>query len=271
MNKFLIILFFITGSAFAEIVTVTGEHQHLRDISIKEGCDWAKKDALSKAKEKVLGLKIFSEENEMCNAVDGKSNCVRNQLFLSETLGHITAVDVIKSEESEEKFDNSENKIYVCRITIKANVEKRSNTLDASYDFGIALNNLAFREEEELEIDINLTKPVFLNIFQWLPYENKDDQIYKIFPNEIEKNNYIEKNKFELPIIDKNTLKRKAKYLIEFPKNVNNERVDEYLIFIFSKGKIDFFDNYLIREDLIKKFMGEKEVKLLYKGYTIIK
>ena len=37
MNKFLIILFFITGSAFAEIVTVTGEHQHLRDISIKEG------------------------------------------------------------------------------------------------------------------------------------------------------------------------------------------------------------------------------------------
>ena len=181
MNKFLIILFIITGSAFAEIVTVTGEHRHLRDISIKDGCDWAKKDALSKAKEKVLGLKIFSEENEMCNAVDGKSNCVRNQLFLSETLGHITAVDVIKSEESEEKFDNSENKIYVCRITIKANVEKRSNTLDASYDFGIALNNLAFREEEELKIDINLTKPVFLNIFQWLPYENKDDQDIQTF------------------------------------------------------------------------------------------
>ena len=59
--------------------------------------------------------------------------------------------------------------------------------------------------------------------------------------------------------------------MIEFPKNIKDKSVDEHLIFIFSKKKINFFNNYLKREDLIKKYMSEKDVKLIYKTYTIIK
>lgn len=271
MIRFFITFFFLINCinyVNAEIVTQTGVHRHLEDVSIREGCEYAKKDALTKAKEKVLGLKILSEENEMCNQVDGKSNCIRNQLFLNENLGHITGLEIIERERDIEKFDNSEEDIYVCKVTIKVNVEKRSETLDSSYDFSIKINNLAFRENEKLEIDINLTKPVFLNLFQWLPYE-KNDQIYKIFPNQIETNNYIETNNFQLPI--KNTTKKKAKYVIEFPKNVKDNRVDEHLLFVFSQKDINFLPTYLKREDLMKKYMSENSVKLIYKTYSIIK
>ena len=43
--------------------------------------------------------------------------------------------------------------------------------------------------EEELKIEISLSTPMYLNIFQVLPYRDpKDFQVIKLFPNKIEKN-----------------------------------------------------------------------------------
>ena len=179
MNKYLIILIFITCSAFAETVTVTGTHTYSENVSTKDGCDWARKDAFIKAKEQALGGKKFrSEETEMCNEVDGKTSCVRNKLFLSESIGEITDYDEIKKETDEINLEGSNEEFYICKITIKANVEKLSETLDSSYDFNISFNRLNFREGENLKIDIKLSKPIYLNIFQWVPYENKKKSIF---------------------------------------------------------------------------------------------
>ena len=124
MIRFFITFFFLINCinyVNAEIVTQTGVHRHLEDVSIREGCEYAKKDALTKAKEKDLGLKILSEENEMCNQVDGKSNCIRNSYFLMK----IQAILQIgnNKERDIEKFDNSE-KTFTYAVTIKVNVEK---------------------------------------------------------------------------------------------------------------------------------------------------
>jgi len=255
--------------AYAEKITVTGEAIHFEDTSIKEGCEIAKKDALSKAKEKVLGLKIYSEESEMCSEIDGETNCIRNQLFLSDTLGHITNYKIIDKNKSTRKIENSDEDAYVCSITLEANVEERLETLDSSYDFGIQINNLKFQENDSLTIDITLTKPIFLNIFQWLPYEKEKTQVYKIFPNDKEPNNFIEKTNFKYPT---GLVKSQGKLRVEFPKNIKNkDSVDEYLFFIFSKNNINFLPKYTTREDLIGKYMSEKNVKFIYKGYTIIK
>ena len=257
------------GSAYAEMVTVTGVARHFEDTSIKEGCELAKKHAFSKAKEKVLGLKIYSEETEMCSEIDGETNCVRNQLFLSDTLGHITNFKIIDTNKNITKIENSDENVHVCEITLEANVEKRLETLDSSYDFGIQINNLKFQENDSLTIDITLTKPIFLNIFQWLPYEKEKTQVYKIFPNDKEPNNFIEKTNFKYPT---GLVKSQSRLTVRFPKNIKNkESVDEYLLFIFSKNNVNFLPKYRTREDIISKYMSEKNVKFIYKGYTIIK
>ena len=59
--------------------------------------------------------------------------------------------------------------------------------------------------------------------------------------------------------------------MVQFPKNVNKKIIDEHLIFLFSKNSINWLNKYTKKEDLIKKYMSEKQVKLIYKGYTIVK
>ena len=53
--------------------------------------------------------------------------------------------------------------------------------------FNVKLNEKNFRDGEELKINIELNKPIYLTIFQILPYEKKDFQVHKVFPNELEK------------------------------------------------------------------------------------
>ena len=53
----------------------------------------AKERAKLRALEKVTGQIISSEELEKCSEVDGKSNCERNQFFLSSFNGEISEIE----------------------------------------------------------------------------------------------------------------------------------------------------------------------------------
>ena len=83
MNKYLIIFLLLSFSVSAEVVVTIGEYSYGGELSRNEGCALAKEKAKLKALEKVLGQKISSEEIESCSEVDGKTDCERNQLFLS--------------------------------------------------------------------------------------------------------------------------------------------------------------------------------------------
>ena len=113
-------------------------------------------------------------------------------------------------------------------------------------------------------MEIGFTKPMYLTIFQVLPYEKKDYQVLKLFPNEREKDNFIKSEKITLPY--------NAKYEIYFPEQVNKERVDEYLFFIASDKDMPWLNEYNIIEELKAALLNSKNrVKHKFKQYTIIK
>ena len=120
-----------------------------------------------------------------------------------------------------------------------------------------------FRDGEKLKIDIVLNKPIYLTIFQILPYEKKDFQVHKVFPNDLEKDNYLKEKNFKLP--------QKAKYEIFFPNNYQKNSVDEYLVFIASEKDINWLEKYAKKEDLKNAYIREKSIKYMYKQYTIYK
>lgn len=262
MSKYILIFFFITLSAFAEIVETEGSYTYAGDISRNEGCSLAKERAKLKALEKVLGQTISSEEMENCSEVDGKTNCERNQFFLSSFNGDLTSIRQLKRDIQTEKLSNGEE-IYICKIKIRAKVTKTTKTLDSSFDFNVKLNEKNFRDGEELKIDIELNKPFYLTVFQILPYEKKDYQVYKLFPNELEKDNFLNGNSFSLP--------QNAKYQIYFPNVSNKNSVDEYLVFIASQKNINWLEKYAKKEDLKNAYIRENSIKYLYKEYTIYK
>ena len=249
-------------SVKAEVIESEGSYMYGGDISKNEACSLAKERAKLKALEKVLGQTISSDEMENCSEVDGKTSCERNQFFLSSFNGEITGLKQLDKKVSRETISSGEE-ISICKIKIKADVKKTTNTLDASFDFNVKLNEKNFRDGEELKINIELNKPIYLTIFQVLPYEQKNYQVFKLFPNKLEENNYLKDNNFNLP--------QNAKYKIYFPENSNKNSVDEYLVFIASKKNIKWLEKYAKKEDLKSAYIRENSIKYMYKEYTIYK
>ena len=256
---FSIIIVFFFFFVLAEIVTAEADYRHTGDISANEGCKISKQRAQLKAIEKVAGQTISSEESEMCSEVEGQSNCERNQFFLSQFNAEITGVKVLEEKKS------MKDDYYICKVKIEANVTPHKQINDPNFDFNINFNNYNFRTGDELKIEISLSTPMYLNIFQVLPYENpKNYQAVRLFPNKFEKDGYIKDAKMTLP--------RNGKYEVYFPKNVNSQSVDEYLVFIASKNKMNFLQKYTAKEDLVRAYLGLRNVvKFKRKAYRIVK
>ena len=262
MIRYFLIIFFIIFSASAEVVVTEGAYTYTGNISKNDACELAKERAKLKALVKVLGQTISSDEMENCSEVDGKTSCERNQFFLSSFYGDITGIKELNKKVTTEKISSGEE-ISICKIKIRSNVKKSTNNLDASFDFNVKLNQKIFRDGEQLKIDIELNKPFYLTVFQVLPYEKKDYQVYKLFPNDLEPNNYLKDNSFKLP--------QNAKYQIEFPNVSNKNSIDEYLVFVATEKDIKWLEKYTKMEDLKSAYIRENSIKYMYKEYTIYK
>lgn len=265
MNKifFTIVFFFLSTNSFAEWVETEASYIYGGDISRNEACSLAKEKAKLKALEKVLGQKISSEETEFCSEIEGKTNCERNQFFLSQFNGNISAMT--EPVEKVETVTVGNQEANICKVRIRANVVKKSNILDVGFDINVKLNEKNFKDGEELKIDIELDNPVYLTIFNVFPYEKKDYQVQKLFPNIKEINNYIDTKNLKLP------LNKKIKYRVVFPNLDQVNIVDEYLVFIASEKNIKWLDKYAEEEDLKAAYFREKSVKYVLKEYKIYK
>tara|TARA_Y100000590_G_C15685979_1_gene1001673 strand:+ start:118 stop:831 length:714 start_codon:yes stop_codon:yes gene_type:complete len=236
---------------------------HDGSISANEGCDLAKNRAKLKAMNEVLGQTISLEEIEKCSGIDGKVSCERNQFFLSSFNGDITGIKFDNPKKTTKSLEDGEM-IYFCEVKIEANVTPLRQINDPSFDFSVKINHQNFKDGENLSMKIGFTKPMYLTIFQVLPYEKSGNQVFKLFPNEREVNNYIESDSIRLP--------NNAKYQVYFPENINKQTIDEYLFFLASEEPIKWLNNYNNIEELKKSFLNSKKrVKTKYKQYRIIK
>jgi len=266
MIRILLLLGFIFYSfpSLAKIVYGNGKYRHGEEVSTKDGCEYALQRAKLDALQKGVGITISSEELQKCSQIDGESNCERNQFFLSTFNGDLTEIEVlgkpIKKIEPLSDGDIS----YICEIKIKANVEPIKQIADPNFNFNVKLNEYNFKTGDNLTMEIGFTKPMYLTIFQYLPYEREGDQVHKLFPNEREENNYIKSKKITLPY--------NAKYEVYFPEQVNKKNVDEYLFFITSDENINWLDEYNNIYELKSSYINStKRVKTKYKQYTIYK
>lgn len=257
--KILIILFLILSLPVkAEWITVSDKHKHLGGVSVKESCKIAADKARKKAITESLGIKVSSDIISRCSEVDGEYDCERNQLSLFELNGNI-----IGERNKKEKDGTNDDGIRFCEVTLEANVEPIKKNNDPSFFFDVKFNQEIFRTGENLEIEINTSKRMYMAIFQWLPYGGKKyDVITKIFPNkDYNKNtNDLVEDKLELA------------YEAYFPEEINKDKIDEYLIFVASEKQVNWLENYSQIQRL--KAQISKTNTLMEKhisGYILIK
>jgi hypothetical protein len=265
MIRILLLLGFIFYSlpSLAKIVHAKGSFMHGEEISTKDGCKFAREKAELEALQKGLNVTISSENLKKCSQIDGKSNCEYNQFSLITFNGVLTEVKELSKEKKTETLDNGDI-AYICEIEIEANAEPLKQIADPNFNFNVKLNESNFKAGDNLTMEITFTKPMYLTIFQFLPYEKEGNQVSKLFPNEREENNFIKDKKIILPY--------NAKYEVYFPENVNKKNIDEYLFFITSDEKIDWLDEYNNIYELKSSYINStKRVKTKYKQYTIYK
>ena len=265
MLRILLLLGFIfyTFPSLAKIVTVKESFMHGGEISTNDGCMLARKNAQLKALREGLGVTTSSEELEKCSQIDGKSNCEFNQFSLITFNGVLTEVKELSKEKKTEPLSSGEI-AYICEIEIKANVEPIKQIADPNFNFNVKLNEHNFKSGDKLTMEIGFTIPMYLTIFQFLPYEKEGNQVSKLFPNVREENNFIKDEKIILPY--------NAKYEIYFPENVNKKNIDEYLFFITSDENIRWLDEYNNINELKSSYINStKRVKTKYKQYTVYK
>ena len=260
---FFLLCFCFSLPSLAEIVYAKASFMHGEEISTKDGCEFAQKKAELNALQKGLNVTISSEETEKCSQIDGTSNCEQNQFFLKTFNGILTETNELSKKKRTETLDSGDI-AYICEIEIKTNVEPIKQIIDPNFNFNVKLNENNFKSGDKLTMEIGFTIPMYLTIFQFLPYEKEGNQVSKLFPNVREENNFIKDEKIILPY--------NAKYEIYFPENVNKKNIDEYLFFITSDEKIRWLDEYNNINELKSSYINStKRVKTKYKQYTVYK
>ena len=262
MKKLLLLFLFITFSLRAEIIIETGKHRHVGDISNNQSCKIAEQKAKKNAIIKSIGQTVSSNVVSNCSDVDGEFECERNQISLFELKGEITSSR--RGGKAKYGEELGSEGVFFCEVTIKANVEPIKKNLDPNFHFDIKLNRNIFRTGEDIKLDINVSKKMYMTIFQWLPYGGKQyDVITKIFPNE-KFNKKITNN-----LIEDNL---KLTYQTYFPEEIKKNKVDEYFIFVASEKNINWLNEYAEIESLKKQFQKTNVLmEKHYSGYMIIR
>ena len=115
-----------------------------------------------------MGLKVSLEETQVCKGTDGQDRCEDNQTSILSLNGEITQVIVLNKEEGLD--ETRDPKVYYCKITIKAEVQSAFKE-DKNFEFQVKLNEMNFRNGDKLKLKFVVSEPLYLNVFQFFPYE----------------------------------------------------------------------------------------------------
>jgi len=244
-KSILIVLYclqFLLGSnVFAIPIDVKAEFYFGPDLSRNQACENARESAKSKAIAMVSGEKVSFDQQLQCfqrskNVDERKCEINQNTAFLVE--GQISKSEIIS--ETVKTVPGAQ----VCTVLMVVDVIPPTHESDPSFDFKFEINRTNFRQGDNLVININPTNIMYVYIFNWRSTFNKDN-VVKIFPNEIDKDNYINRS---ITIPTKNS---ESKYSFELdwdaPIGYDKDYMYESIIVVATKKPIDWLSGYDIK------------------------
>jgi len=266
---FLIIVFYNFSVLAIPLNRVSYSLQYGIDTTFEEACILAKEKLFDKARREAAGGETISAEfTKICKKSEEENKCnLYSNSFRSIAAIQIVKFDPIKfSDGSECKFSSLGNNIF--EATRKGNfILKKLPKQPDNFDFRISINKNEFvsypvnknkdklKLDETLIISIDTMEDMYISVFQWLPYEDTNS-IEKIFPNKYDTNNFF-KSSVENTIPTSENIQY-YKLRIHFPdvNVVNSNDVQQFIMVVGTKEKINFLNYYNYTE------FGEKLVDI---------
>ena len=266
--KFVIALMFLVLGAqdlSAEWVVGKGEFLFGPNTTENTACEKAEKKAKQNAIRAVSGERVKTEDLMACQYQKGNSDCIVNELIWTKSYGLVQDI-----REKKRVIAKEPGGFQKCIVSLEADVIVSEGQPDPSFDMTVSLNQRVFKDGEEIKISVEMTQPMFLSIFQWLPYGGSTEQVSRLFPNNFDPARLF-KNKTTIP-----TSKNKNQYGLEvhFPKALLDSRkyADEYLIVLGTRRPVTFRDTYSI-ESFNRRLseIPQSQRREIRKAYNVFK
>ena len=265
VSSALIFFTFAPSSSFANAnLSVTGEGMSYWDdrTSKKDACDKAELEAKNDVLRQIGLERLKSNQVEACSDSGDKVNC---ELYQS-TFNTISGGYIKNFEILEQKRGGIDNKFCVVKIT--ADAIKFKGKHDPNFIINADVGDRRrFFEGSNLTINAELNKKAFVSVLGWYPDIDKENY-YKLFPNEFDKNNFLE-NKFYIPT---KTNSKRYKLDISFPTNLKKDETQEFIIVLATKRKFAILDKIKVSELLTRLDEEGKSNWYIQKiGYSVLR
>jgi len=224
-------------SASAEWVRAKGDYIFPPAMSEAEACQQADSRARADAIRQITGETLSSEETMRCTEQGDEAECAKNSTTWTAMGGEI------RSTRDRQAVTTVEVDVYrKCTVSFDADVYVAEGKSDPNFDVGVVLNNMVYRDGENLTVTLKPSQPMAVQIFQWLPYEKGDAQVARIFPNPFENLARIDK----AITIPTEAGSRRYDLKVGFPvgQPPGRKMVDEYLMVVATKKPMAFRDSY---------------------------
>ncbi len=251
------------GPACAKVVPANGEYLFGPETSENEACELARNKAKSLALSQVVGEKVSSEEQLICNQTTGKSTdygCEFNRITWSMIDGDIRSV------KNEVKKIETREGAKACIVSLEADIIEPTKKPDPNFDIDVKLNKTVFTVGDDMLVELEGSETSHLVIFNWLP--NQKNEVIRIIPYTNDPNI----NSLQLTRGDANKIYRKfaleAHWSDAYSKN--KKFIDEWLIIIVTKKPYKWLSSYDL--DQFKERLREipaDERRIVRKGYQL--
>ena len=226
----------------------TGEYAISRKISEAEACARAETRAKLNALRTIGGERISSDTLMQCSEKD----CPVSQLTWSAFDGLIRGV-------REKKVTVSNN---ICYIMLQAYVDGGKGKSDPSFDLRVEMGR-AYGHHDPMQLGIETTQGMHVNVFNWNPYTSKDKQVTKIFPNQYDPENWI-RSDVQVP--------SHGGYSIRVSHPDTPGEAVEYLHILATRHPVRFLNSYAL-EDFHARVLEipKRDRRYIRQPYRIIK
>ncbi|WP_167730169.1 DUF4384 domain-containing protein [Terasakiella sp. SH-1] len=249
--------------AYGEWVNVQGSSFFGPETAQSTACLRAEAKAKRTALEQTTGERLLADDLMICNESSEQSNCTLNRLTWSLADGEIRSIKNRTSSLSE-----IAEGVRKCTVHLQADIATERGFHDASFDLGVTLNQSMFRPGEELTLSLAPSQPMYIQVFQWLPYE-EDQPVLRIFPNRFEKDAHFK----GAGTIPRSTHKESYALALAPPAHIQSTQRhwDEYLMIIATRQPLSLRSQYSLTELRTKLLeIPRSDSRIIKKGYTIL-
>jgi hypothetical protein len=255
-----LVLMCSSGSASAKVVTASGEYLFGPETSDNDACELARNKAKSLALSQVVGEKVSSEEQLICNLNNSDYYCEANNITWSMIDGDIRS---IRNEIRTIKVQEGSK---ACVISLEADIIEPTKKPDPNFDISVKLNKTVYSEGDTLLLELESTDPAHLVVFNWLP--NQRNEVVRIVPLFDDP----KLSSLQLSRGDANKITQKFRLEARWSDAYSKEKkfIDEWLIIIITKRPYKWLSSYdfdKFREKLREIPIDER--RIVRKGYQL--